>query len=121
MYPPLFAIVSVENGVQSAFGTNPVRVFPFGGAPEKVALPYAVWQVIGGTPENYIGSLPDMDTFLVQVDVYAKTAQSARSGAEALRDALEPNAHVVSWRGESQDQTTKNYRYSFDINFLTAR
>ena len=121
MYPPLFAIVSIDNNVQSLFGTNPVRVFPFGGAPENVTFPYSVWQVVGGTPENYMGNSPDMDTFLVQVDVYAKTASSARSGAEVLRDALQEHAHVVSWLGESQDQTTKNYRYSFDVNFLTAR
>jgi hypothetical protein len=121
MYPPLFAIVSIDNDVQSLFGTNPVRVFPFGGAPEKVVLPYSVWQVVGGTPENYFSNSPDMDTFLVQVDVYAKTGASARACAEALRDAIEPHAHVVSWRGESQDQTTKNYRHSFDVNFLTAR
>lgn len=121
MYPPLFAIVSIDGTVQGIFGTNPVRVFPFGGAPERVKLPYAVWQIVGGTPENYVSNSPDLDTYLVQVDVYGDSANSAQSGAEALRDAIEPNAHIVSWRGASKDNETKHYRYSFDINFLTKR
>jgi hypothetical protein len=121
MYPPLFSIASDDDGVKASFGANPIRVFPFGGAPESVALPYAVWQVVGGAPENYIGNTPDMDAYLVQVDVYGNSPASARGGAEALRDALQDYAHIVSWRGESKDQQTKHYRYSFDINFFTAR
>lgn len=121
MNPPLFTIVSGNSLVSSIFGTNPVRVLPFGSADENTILPYAVWQVVAGLPENYLGNLPDADTFLTQIDVYAKTGTVARNGAKALRDALEPHAYIVSWRGESKDQTTGNFRYSFDINFITAR
>lgn len=121
MYPPVFAIAAAESAVRTALGTSPVRFFPFGNAPEGVALPYAVWQVVGGEPENYLGSLPDIDSCLTQVDVYAKTGSTARDCALALRNALEPHAHIVSWRGESRDQMTGNFRYSFDINFFTAR
>ncbi|MFA5715281.1 MAG: DUF3168 domain-containing protein [Candidatus Paceibacterota bacterium] len=121
MNPPLFPIVSADSAVRSVLGTNPVRVFPFGGADENTVLPYAVWQVVGGEPENYLGNPPDADSFLTQIDVYAKTGLAARACALALRNALEPHAHIVSWRGESKDQTTGNFRYSFDINFITAR
>jgi len=121
MYPPIFSISSSNVNVQSIFGTAPCRVFLFGDAYEGVALPYAVWQTIGGSPENYIDKTPDIDYFLVQIDVYSSTAATARSGAEALRCALEPNAYITSWRGESYDKNTKRYRYSFDINFITPR
>jgi hypothetical protein len=121
MYPPLFSIVAADGTVQSVFGSNPVRVLPFGSADEKTPLPYAVWQTVGGSPENYLGDIPDIDSFLVQVDVYSKSISASRSGAEALRDALEPHAHVVSGSRESKDQITGNFRYSFDINFITSR
>lgn len=121
MYPPVFSIAAADAGVRTALGTDPVRLFPFGSAPEGVTLPYAVWQTAGGAPENYITNTPDIDSFLVQVDVYAETAAAVRSAAEALRDALEPAANITSWRGESKDQKTGHYRYSFDINFLTSR
>lgn len=121
MYPPVFTLIKSDAGVQSKFGTSPVRVFPFGSAPDGVGLPYAVWQVVSGDPENYITNAPDMDSFLTQIDIYASTATTARDAAKALRDAIEPHAHIVAWRGEQKDPQTKHYRYSFDVKFLTAR
>lgn len=86
-----------------------------------MALPYAVWQIVGGSPENYIDTVPDMDSHLIQIDVYAETVTVAASGAGVLRNALEHHAHIVSWRGASRDNATQHFRYSFDINFFTAR
>jgi hypothetical protein len=120
MYPPVFATVSADAGVQAALGTNPVRVFPFGQAPDEVTMPYAVWQTVSGAPENYLAETPDVDTWLVQMDVYAATGGAARTAAEALRDAIEPVAHIVAWRGERKEDDGI-FRYSFDINFITER
>lgn len=103
-------------------GSDPCRLYLFGEAttltPEK---PYAVWQIVGGDPFNYINQVPDIDGYAVQVDVYADTVSDARNAAEALRDAIEPVAHITSWRGEMRDPTTKDYRYSFDVDWLTPR
>lgn len=121
MFPPIFTIVSSNAAVRSALGTNPVRLFPFGFAEEGTLMPYAVWQGVGGLPENYMSNVPDIDSYLVQVDIYGTSAASVRSAAIAVRDALEPTAHVVSWRGESKDNKTHRYRYSFDVNFITSR
>lgn len=119
--PPVFSTVSGDTAVRAALGSDPVRVFPFGTAPDNVALPYAVWQVFTGGPENYVGNLPDLDSFVVQVDVYGASPTSVRAAAEALRDALEPVHHIVGWRGESRDVETRRFRFSFDVEFLTPR
>jgi hypothetical protein len=122
MFPPVFEIVSANAGVQAVFGTAPMRVYPFGLAPQNVTVPYAAWQVMpGSAPENYLGSLPDADAFLVQMDVYGTSAAMVRDAAQALRDAIEPRAHIVLWNGESRDPDTKRYRFSFDIRFITRR
>ena len=121
MYPPIFQLISADTDAKKALGASPVRFYPFGAAPENVALPYAVWQTVGGYPENYLAEVPDIDQYMVQVDVYATTATTARSTAEALRDAIEPSAHIAAWRGESKDAETGHYRYSFDVDFLTPR
>lgn len=120
MFPPLFAIVSVDSAVQQSFGT-PVRVLPFDEAPQGIQRPYAVWQIYGGSPYNYLGAVPDMDSFICQVDVYADTVSAARTGALALRNALEPHAHITSWRGEYTDKDTGFKRYSFDVEFHQSR
>lgn len=121
MYPPIFNLASKDAAVKAALGTSPTRLYLFGLAPENVAYPYAVWQVVGGSPENYLTNTPDIDNFVIQVDVYGVTAASVRAGALALRNALERHAHVTSWRGESRDAETRAYRSSFDMSFWTNR
>lgn len=121
MFPPIFQLCAGDAGVKSALGSNPVRLYPFGQAPQGVVLPYAVWQIVSGGPENYLGNLPDVDSYTVQVDVYADGASSVRSAAKALRDAIEPHAHIVGWRGESRNPDTQRYRLSFDVDWFVHR
>lgn len=83
--------------------------------------PYAVWQDAGGSPENYLGSRPDIDLFILQIDIYASTADSARNTARALRDAIEPVAHITTFNGQGRDPDTNNYRYSYTVNWWVKR
>jgi len=120
MFPPIFSIISADTGAKAVLGTSPIRFFPFGQAPDDVTLPYAVWQTVSGVPENYLAGVPDVDSLMVQVDVYAATGSAARTAAEAVRDALEPEAYVVAWRGEGKEDDGV-FRYSFDVDFLIER
>jgi len=121
MYPPIFAVCFAAAAVKVALGSAPLRLYLFGEAPQGVARPYAVWQTVGGAPENYLGQAPDLDSYTLQVDVYADTATGARDAAKALRDAIEPHAHIVRWGGESKDPDTDASRLSFDVDWLTPR
>jgi hypothetical protein len=121
MHQPLFATLNASSAVKAIFGSNPLRVYPFGEAPQGVTLPYVVFQTVAGSPENYLNQTPDMDAWTPQVDVYASTPTAAYAGAQAVRDALEPVAHITAWRGESRDPDTNHYRYSFDVDFMTPR
>lgn len=121
MLPPLFSTLNASAAVKAIFGSSPLRVYGFGRARQDEPLPYAVFQTVSGTPENYLGQVPDMDGMTMQLDVYARTTETAIDGAEAIRDALEPVAYVTAWRGESKDSDTSHYRFSFDVDFLTSR
>jgi len=118
MYPPVFSTCNVA-AVTTLLGSTPVRLYPFGAAPQDVAHPYAVWQVVAGAPENTISDTPDIDSFIVQMDVYGQTAASVHAVGQALRDAIEPYAHIVSWRGETKE--ADKYRFSFDTNWWVHR
>lgn len=125
-YPPIFAAVNVAP-VQALLktGGGELRFYLFGRAPQGVALPYAVWRTAYGSPENYLGDTPDIDSFGIQIDVYAAPTSAGsdqvRAIAQALRDAIEPVAYITSWRGESRDPETGNYVFSFDSDWLTPR
>lgn len=121
MYPPLFATLYASAPVKALLGTTPLRVYPAGEATQETAVPYAVFQTITGTPENYLGTRSDMDGYTVQVDVYGATLASARACADAIRTALESVAYITSLREPSKDATTRHYRYSMDVDFFTER
>lgn len=120
MYPPIYELCSAYMPARIVLGEEP-RVYPFGEAPQGVQKPYAVWQIVSGAPENYLGDRPDTDTFAVQVDVYADGATEARRSAYVIRDAIEGDAYVTAWRGESRDRETGSYRISFDASFVQQR
>lgn len=123
MFPPIFSIAAANAAVKAALGDDPVRLFAFDEAPQETEKPYAVWQVYAGSPENYLGDTPDMDRTVLQVDVYGEKSNpgSVLTAARALRDALEPHAHITAWRGTTTDKDTGNKRLSFDVEFFTAR
>lgn len=121
MYPPIFPLAVGSAAVTGLLGSNPTRLYPFGEAPQGVTKPYAVWQQVGGFPENYLGTVPDADNYTAQIDVYADTADEAVAVAEALRDVYEPHAYITNWNGDGRDEDTNNYRYSFDVDFIVIR
>lgn len=122
MNPPIFEVCSADTDVQTLLGDGVrLRLYPFGEAPQEDPRAYAVWQTVYGAPENYLGTSPDVDSFGIQVDVYAKTASDARDVAKALRNAIEPFAHIVGWDGESRDPSTRAYRFSFTVDWFVDR
>lgn len=123
MFPPLFPAVAASAPCVALLkaGTGSVRFYQFGLAPQNVVKPYAVWQRIFGAPENYLGQMPDIDSFTLQIDAYASSADQVRTVAAALRDALEPVGHITNWLGESVDPATGNYRFSFSMDVWTER
>jgi hypothetical protein len=125
MIPPIFTYASASIAVKALIGTSPVRFWPFASAPQPgqplYALPYAVWQLVYGQPENYLGDLPDTDQAGIQVDAYAPTVTAARAVLMALRDAFEPFGYVVAYNGEEKDQPTGLYRASLTVEFWTDR
>lgn len=125
MIPPIFTYAAASTAVTSLLGSNPTRFWPFASAPQKgqdgYGVPYAVWQLVYGSPENYINQLPDSDNVGIQVDAYATTATAARNVGVALRDAFEPYGYVVAYNGEDRDTATGLYRFGFTVEFWVDR
>lgn len=124
-FAPVEATLKGSAGVTALLGTNPTRVWPQGQSPAKGTTlygePYAVFQQITGQPENYLGTLPDVDDSTTQIDVYAATVSAARAVAIAIRNAVEPVAYVVALREMGKDATTNLSRISMDVDWITNR
>lgn len=120
MFPPIYPLVKASAAVTALLGAEP-RFYPFGEAPQGVQRPYAVWQVVGGAPLNYLRDRPDMDELTIQVDIYADTAASAHAVAVAVRNAIEGDCYITRWAGEDRDPETNDYRLGFDAEWHVPR
>ncbi|MBZ5489144.1 DUF3168 domain-containing protein [Halomonas aquamarina] len=115
--PPLFRVCAANAGVTALLGVNPTRLFPFGGAPENVPKPYAVYQVLNGVPENYLAEPPDVDDWSIQVDIYATTVSDVNAVLAALRRAIEPHAYITRLGGTGTEPNTQLKTTSFDVSW----
>ena len=122
MTPPIVQACLQSSAVTALLGAGTaMRFYSFGEAEQGVAKPYAVWQVVSGSPENYLAGRPDADSITLQVDVYAATGEAARMVRDAIRDAVELDAYVTRGGVEGRDPETKNYRASFDVDWWVSR
>lgn len=87
-------------------GTNPVRFFEFGTAPQLEKLPYATWQILSGEPVNFMSGPPTDEIVEAQIDLWAATAAECRTVSRAVRRALDPfitiTHYLNGWDEESQ-------------------
>ena len=121
MNPPLFSILNASAPVKALLGANPLRVFPWGRAPQNVAKPYAVYVVYNALPENYLGQVPDIDNKAVQINIYAENSASLESCFTVVRDALELHAHMTSFASPDLDADTNLYSCRMEFDFWDAR
>lgn len=124
MLPPIYNICRTNSEVTALLGTDPLRVYSFGLAPQGVHRPYVVWQTINGSPENYLGSVPDTDSYSVQIDIYSDRAAGdtgVTNIARALRDAFEPHGYITAWGNTSREPATLFYRYTFTVDLIQER
>lgn len=121
MNPPIVSLAKQNPALEPLLGDDPFRFYAFGDAGSNKTYPYATWQIIGGTPENYLAGRPDSDSISLQIDCWAKTEIDAEQVAKGIRYAIELNAYVTSINGTWRDPVTRNYRYSFSADFFVDR
>lgn len=118
MLPDIFQILSNNVTVQNLISS---RVYRHGEAPQGVALPYITWHVITGLPENNLSSVPDMDKLSIHIDNWSETDTGIVELAKAVRDAIEPYAHMIDIPVNERDEKTKNYRIGLEFDWFLGR
>lgn len=121
IFPNVFALVKASSAVTSIIGSAPCRCYE-GTAPQDVARPYVVVTNAGGAPENYLEGLPGIDSYRMQMDAFAESASDVRSLATALRNAIEPSAHMIGTPlGPIFESDTKLFRVMLEFDFWIRR
>lgn len=118
MLPPIYSILSADSGVAALAGD---RIYPHGEAPADVAKPYVTWFLVSGIPENELDGTPSVDRCTVQIDCWSETSVGIVALATAVRDAIEPHAHVTAVQINGREADTKLYRIAIQIDYWLSR
>ena len=114
----LFPLVSASPDVRNHLGTNPIRFFEFGTAPQGQEHAYATWQVINGNPDNLLSGPAKTDSVTIQIDVWAPITGTARLAAAAIRSAIEEHADITAWRTHPKSDDAEMYRFTLNASFI---
>lgn len=120
MLPPIYQHLKAAPAVTALLGANP-KVYRHGLAPQGTAAPYVVWMVISGDPQNNLSDAPGMDRLTLQVDCYATTDGGVETLARAVRDALEPHAHMTGLPVDERETDTGLYRMALQFDYFLSR
>lgn len=125
MLPAVFPLLRDAAAVTAIIGTSPVRAYRHGQAPQNVVAPYVTWAAISNVPQNVLDDTPCADHYSVQVDAWSENTGTGSTGietlAKAVRDSIEPHAHMVSGPTDSFDAETQRYRVTMQFDFWTHR
>jgi len=121
MLPPVFQTLKASSAVKAIVGSNPPRIYRHGAAPQDTAQPYCTWFAVSTTPANNLSDLPPVDLVSVQVDCYHQTDAGVENLARAVRDAIEPHAHMVSMPANMREPESKLYRIALTFDWWLGR
>lgn len=118
MLPPIYTTLKGSAGVATIVQT---RIYRHGDAPQDTSKPYVTWFLVTGTPENQLSGLPGHDRSSVQVDCWSPTDSGVQTLAAAVRDALEPVAHMTAVVINERERETKLYRLGMQFDYWLPR
>lgn len=118
MFAPIYTTLKASAAVTAIAGT---RIYMHGDAPQDAVKPYIVWQSITSNPQNTLSELPQVDAQSIQIDCYHQTQQGILDLATAVRDCIEPYAHVTSIPINEREPDTKLYRIAIVIDWWYIR
>jgi hypothetical protein len=118
MLPPIYRLLKDHSPVATIVAT---RIFRHGNAPQDTARPYVTWFMVSGVPENQLSGLPGHDRCTVQVDCWHQTDNGVQDLAEAVREAMEADAHMTGVIANEREAATKLYRIGLQFDYWLPR
>ena len=120
MLPLIYSWLKAAPAVTAILGAAP-KVYRHGSAPQGAVAPYVTWSVISDAPENNLSELPPVDRVTVQVDCYHTTDPGIEQLATAVRNAIEPHAHMTGMPINEREPETQLYRIALQFDCFLYR
>lgn len=121
MLPPIFPVLKASMPVAAIIGPNPIRAFRHGHVPQDTVAPYVVWSSINILPSNNLSDLPSDDRITIEIDCYSYDDTEIVQLATAVRNAIEPHAHLTGVPVDLKETETQLYRMSLQFDWFLSR
>lgn len=118
MFPPVFTTLN-QPELQAFVGTDPVRMYDFGTAPQSVERPYITFTAVSNAPHEQISGAPCSDADTVQIDMYADSREQVRAMARVVRQILDNAGWSNRLNLQMYEPDTGLFRISMDCDFIT--
>ena len=118
MIPPIYQTLL---NAPAVYAIVEDRIFGSGQATQGEARPYIVWQIASAAPENNLSDTPEFDDQRIQIDCWSKDETTCKQLAQAVRDAIEVQAHITFGPWNDYEAETGLYRWSFDCTWFLDR
>ena len=119
MVPLVQSLLQGAEVVRQLLG-DPVRLWP-GNAPQDTPLPYATWDVVGGSPAASMSEPPPADGWRVRITVWGDSLSQANAVAVAIRAEIERVGSIESYNPTPDSDDTDATGISFDARLLQIR
>jgi hypothetical protein len=90
-------------------------------APQDTSQPYVVWTLVTGVPGNNLSDPPEYDDQRIQIDCWSLSQSQCRQLAQAVRNAIEAQTHIVYGPWSDYEPDTKLHRWSMDAEYWQTR
>lgn len=118
MFPPIYSTLRASSAVVAIVGN---RIGRHGEIHGDATRPYITWQQINVVPENELSAAPDTDLVTVQINCMHETDAGVEALAKAVRDAVEPFAHITGMPVDQRDAETRLYWIAIQLDWWLAR
>lgn len=119
MVPLIQSLLEGDPTVRQQLG-DPVRLF-LGSAPQNTPLPYATWEVVGGSSTAMLSEPPPADGWRVRLTIWGEFLSQANGVAVTIRDVVERVGSVESYNPMPDSDDTDAIGISFDVRLLQLR
>jgi len=117
MLPPVYQTLMASP--VGAMATGGIRRHNVAGQSAKA--PYITWFLLSSVPENQLSGLPPVDRATVQIDCWHRDDAGVEALATAVRDAVEPHAHLTSIPIDDWEPETRLFRIGLQFDWLLPR
>lgn len=119
MVPLIQSLLEDDATVRQVLG-DPASLF-LGSAPQGTPLPYATWEVVGGSPTAMLSEPPPADGWRARLTVWGESLSQANGVAVAIRDVIERVGSIESHNPTPDSDDTDAMGISFDVRLLQLR